>query len=327
MNSTSNIEFEKYLKTTSLKFTNNYLINCDFLYFLYFFKKKKFRVVAIFIEFLAKKTKAFYTEDMYLKLHSLISAFITIKRFYQHKNDTITKCMETYVNTKSLELSPLEDNCLKINNNNNIYRFNTTNLIQLIRYNIENITDQFYLCQTLSSLKNPYTNLDFSLKEKIMIYENIKTYYLEHKKIIPEYIINFKKCYFDEKRYSSVNFIKLLNTSADEYLNNINNETFKEEFLYMVSSSPFIKRRYCSICFKKINLKNNFSETVKLYILNSNNIFSYGYYEEKFKETCYLLNIRLELGHNKKHRRAFKIKNPRNSSTTSPDINVHPLII
>ena len=42
MNSTSNIEFEKYLKTTSLKFTNNYLINCDFLYFLYFLKKKNF---------------------------------------------------------------------------------------------------------------------------------------------------------------------------------------------------------------------------------------------------------------------------------------------
>ena len=327
MNGTTNIEFEKYLKTVSLKFTDNYLINCDFIYFLYFYKKKKFKVIAIFMEFLAKKTKAFYTEAMYLKLDSLIRAFITIKRFYHRKIVTIQKCQKTYVNTRSLELSPLEENCLEINNNNNIYRFNSNNLIKLFRYNINDITDHFYLHQTLSSLKNPYTNLDFSLKEKILIYENIKTYYLENRKIIPEYIINFKKCYFNEHRYSNVNFAKLLNSSVSSFINNSDNTTFEDEFLYMVSSSMYIKKRYCSICFRKFNLKNKFSESVKLYILNSNNIFNYGYYGEKFKETCYLLNIKLELGHRKNHRRMFKIKTPQNSQTPSPDINLHPLII
>ena len=85
-NKTHLMEFEDYLKITSLKFSDNDFINRDFLFFFYFLKKKKYKIIENFLEKeLILKTKAFYTEEMYIKLDKLIQAFLTIKKIYRLK--------------------------------------------------------------------------------------------------------------------------------------------------------------------------------------------------------------------------------------------------
>ena len=208
-----------------------------------------------------------------------------------------------------MELSELDNHALYINNNNNIYGFNSTGLVKLLRYNIKDIDEYFYLNQNLPLLKNPYTNIEFTLREKLLIYENIKQHYFRKKRVIPIYLIRYKNSYFNHKIYKKSYFKNLLYTSIGSYLQNLNKDNFKNEFLDMIQSNYLIQKRYCRRCFKKIDLKKDFFEVVRIYILNSNSIYNFGYYLQTFKTVCYNLNINTTNRHCLIHRRRFKIRN------------------
>ena len=317
-------EFEDYFKFSSLKFSDNVFINRDFLFFLYFLKKKKYKIIANFMEReLILKTKAFYTEVMYIKLYKLIQAFLIVKKLYRLKISKKTKKNLVYVNKNSLELSDLDDHALYINNNNNIFGFNSLCLVKLLRYNIKDIDEFFYLNQKLPLLKNPYTNIEFTLKEKLLIYENIKRYYFRKKRVMPTYLIHYKNSYFNHKIYRESYFKNLLYTSIGSYLEHLNKDNFKTEFLGMIHSNYLIEKRYCKRCFQKIDIKKEFLGVVRIYILNSNSIYKFGYYLQTFKTICYNLNINITNKHSLIHRRRFKIRN-RGFRRVSPDINMHP---
>ena len=90
-----------------------------------------------------------------------------------------------------------------------------------------------------------------------------------------------------------------------------------------------MRKHCCRRCFKKIDIRKNFLDSVRLYILNSNAIFSYGDYEDTFIKKCLLIGIKFGIDHYKSHRRIVKVRPQRRRSNQviSPIITDHPFSI
>ena len=316
-------KYESYKKTIKISFDNSELINNDFIYFIYCLRFKMYKRLGILIETFNNGFKAFYLPPMYKRIKNLMDAFMKIRKFVRLKYKTRI-LPKVKINESSLELANLEDDCLKLNITGGIYSFNFKDLIKLYKYSLDNISDFFYLNDELPPIKNPYTNIPFTVKENILIYNFMKGYYFKIKKTIPDFINNYKNSYFNSEMFSVIFKRKLLNKSIHSYLIKMSDIDIKDEFLNLISSSLFIKERYCSYCFKRINIKKNFIDVLKIYILNSNGIYKYGFYEQDFIAKCALLNIRLEKNHYKMHRRTLKARRIRRLNRISPSLHNHP---
>ena len=316
--------YENYKNVLTVSFDESELINNDFIYFIYCLKFKRYKRLGILIETFNSQFKAFYFRPMYTRIRNLMRAFMKIRRFVRLNYKT-NYTNVVIINENSLELTALEEDCLKLNINGGIYSFNFKDLIKLYKYSLYAITDYFYLNDELSSIKNPYTNIPFTLKENILIYEFIKKYYFKIKKTIPDFINNYKKCYFNPRIFSVTFKQELLNKSIHAFLIKLNKSEIKAEFLNLISSSLFIRERYCSFCFKRIQIEKDFLDVLKIYILNSNGVYKYGFYEQKFITRCRLLDIKLEKYHYKTHRRAVKGRQNRRRNNIALHLNNHPL--
>ena len=310
-----------------LHYHPNTLINHDIIKFINYYGTKQFDQLSVLIETVHTKTKAFYSDEMYETLWRLIDAVLRIKKFVGKHYKRITSSIK-YINTLSLELVPFNENMTELNINNNMYKFDTRNLIKLYKYNLYIVNEHYYLSGSLSQIKNPYTNIPFTLKEHVILFEHIKDFYFKIKKVMPKYLYDFKNNYFNINLYQINNNPKILFHSVGNYLLNLDKDNLKTEFLNLIHSSTFLKKRYCSICFKKINIKKLFLNSIRLYILNSNSIYKYGMYEQEFIHICNINQIKLELKHHISHRRIIKsrVRRRRDINHISPDINIHPLI-
>ena len=319
-------DFFNAFNDNKFHFNTNCIINADIITFIEFCTEKRYNKMALFMEILDNKTKAFYNDEMYTTILTFIKAILRIRRFIgvNFKKNTSTP---KYINDFSLELTPLDKDCVELNINNSIYRFNTLSVIKLYKYNLHNIDNQYYLCGELPVMKNPYTNIPFSLKEHVILFMHIKNYYFKINKRSPQYLSSFKYSYFDKYIYEEVNRSKLLFSSITSYLENLSKSRFKREIDFLITSSAFIKTRCCYKCLKKVDIKKYFLSVARLYILNSNAIYKYGDYHEEFISTCQLLNIALNLNHMQKHRRMVKAVGggrTRHTPVPSPRISNHP---
>ena len=318
LNSFGNYEFN---------FHTNAMINSDVITFVRLCSLRQYSKMSVFMECLHNKNRAFYTEDMYTTLFKIMSSIVRIRRFMVRNSKKNARDVK-YINDLSLELIPLNKDCVELNINSIVYRFNTTNIIKLYKYFLHNIDDHYYLYGELTPMKNPYTNIPFSLKEHTLLYQYINNFYFKIRKSPPQYLSNFKQCYFNKVFYEKNYHSKLIFHSITSYLKKLDEERFNNEFMGVIHSSLFIKERYCYKCFKTINKRSTFMDSVRLYILNSNAIYKYGDYQDEFVKACGLAGIKLELNHYKRHRRTVKARRRRETpQRLSPIINNHPLAI
>ena len=118
-----------------------------------------------------------------------------------------------------------------------------------------------------------------------------------------------------------------MNISITSYLNDLTDTEFHLEFLDMIDSSELLTITYCRKCYSKVNIKEIFGHTVKLYILNSNGINCYGYYMSHFKLIAKKHNLLFDKSHVFKHRKPYSRYRNRISSisrhTNIPQININ----
>jgi hypothetical protein len=302
--------------------SSNNKVNRDFEELLSYFKKAHNKYVrrnnirkrSHMIENINKKIMIFYVDKNYDQINKYIEALIVIKNFVQSRYKRIKYEKKEYVNNQNLLMIDFEKNdfIISIQNNDKIYRFDVRDIINLYKYSIKDIDRYTYLNHDLKKICNPYTGLPFNLKDSISIYFQLLDYF-RAKGFIPSFIQNFKECYFDVDTYYNTYYNKIMNKSVTDYLNYIDMELYKEEFLEMILSTNAIKSSYCKHCYEKKNVyKNIFFPVVKLYILNSNNIYIYGNYETLFFEIAETENLLFDNDHRTFHRkRVARRRTPR----------------
>lgn len=313
--------------TNPFTFSKNTLINEDFCMLINAINNRNYIKVRDFMIPLRNNTRAFYSIEMKKDLFNLLDSYLVIRRFIQR---TYRKNCDTpkRVNELNLLLLPiLPKKSLDIVINNSIYCFDITNLLKIYRYTIHDIDTCLYLSGDIEPPKNPYTNIAFSLKENVIIYNAFKKYYISIGRSIPIYLEKLKTAYFDIELYLKYNFNFLMLKSVSRYLNNLSKREFKIEFMTMISASFTTKNNYCRHCYKKVDLYKIFSKTVELYIMNSNNIFTFGNYLGEFHNMAMINNLLFKTSHKKLHRRHIRRYRQRSNITNIESLNTHPMAI
>jgi len=326
MNVLSLSQIEQQISMAEIKFHNNPLINGDILYFIYCYKNRNFQRILILMEHLINKTKALYLDEMYVTLLNYIDAIIKIKNFRskynkKHKSELVR------VNTKTLNLTEFSNNSLEILINNSIYTFDIKNIIKLYKFSLINVDSHYYLRQKLEPIKNPYTNVEFSIREHLIFYEGIKKFYIKIGKFLPNYLADFKICYFDINIYERFRSDILFFNSVNSYLINSEKKYFRYEFDNMIHGSQLLEKFHCKFCFKRINIRLHFLHAIKLYILNSNSIYCFGLFENEYTRVCNYLNIKMENNHKKSHRRIRRVRVRGRDRVRPINISTHPFAI
>ena len=331
MNSGSTILKTQFnFSSNTFTFSRNVLINSDFCNLMDTINNRDYHVVGRIITNLENNTKAFYSLDMKKELYILLKSFLVIRRYIQRnykKNNQII-CR---INEMNLSLSDISsDKSIDITINNSIYSFDITELLKIYKYSLHNIGAQLYLDADIYPPRNPYTNIPFTLRENIIIYNKFKDYYISIGRSFPVYLEKFKNVYFDIEIYLRYNFESLMLKSITSYIEDLSEKEFKSEFKIMVASSIDTRDNYCRYCYKKYELVKLFSKTIGLYILNSNNIFIFGNYIREFHEVLEKKQLVFTREHRKKHRIFFWKTNVRrfNLITTSePPLDSHVMAI
>ena len=305
----------------TLEYSTNVLVNSDFCLLITCINNRDYFKIGETITGLENKTKAFYSPDMKKELLLLLKSFLVIRRYIQRRY--INKSTARRVNELSLSLSPIKpEKSIELYINNIIYVFDINELLKIYKYSLYSIDSNLYLNATLNSPKNPYTNIVFTLKEKIILYNKFKDYYISIGRSFPVYLEKFKGVYFDIDLYLRYNFDSLMLKSVSAYIQDLSKKQFDSEFKIMIDSSFSSRNSYCKYCYKKRDLRELFSKTLKLYILNSNNIFIFGNYTREFCEIAEKNNLYFDKGHIKLHRRRLRASNLRSFNSI---INSNPI--
>ena len=310
-----------------LKYSLNNMVNLEFIKFMslnkyngstYNSKVNKLKMRIMF-DSINNKKFCFFTDEAYSELNSLIKAYNLIKNYVR----TNYKCKPQkldYVNDCTLLLQPIDsiNFVIKLQINSKVYRFSSADLIQIYNHALKHIDQKAYINGELEAPKNPYTNIDFTYNQNLSIYQQLVKYYRKNKGYVPSYIVGFKECYFNTKDYFARFYNNIMNTSVTSYLNNCSYETFEEEFDEMVENlSRNTKDCYCAKCFKRHDLRLLFIEAVKTYILNSNDIYLYGYYETTFLTIAEANSLDFKPEHRLRHRKRTRSRRPRSRRFTN----------
>ena len=299
-----------------LKYSNSINVNLDFIKYVNLCKfshnthcsKINRHKVNILLESINKKQMLFYSDDNYEEFKILTRSY-TIIRNYMNTYYKVKKHKLEYVNDCSLLLQPIDsvEFIINLKIRNKIYRYSVSDIIQIYNHTLKHIDEKAYINGDLESPKNPYTNIEFTFVQNISIYTQLLDYYKLKKGYIPNYIVGYKECYFNTDTYFARFYNNIMNTSISQYLENCTDERFEEEFDDMIkNASKNMKELYCPTCYKKHNIRLLFTDAVKTFILNSNDIYLYGYYESIFKLIASAHEINFKDGHRLRHRRKFK---------------------
>ena len=306
-----NLDFIKYVSLC--KITNNSHNS----------KINKFKL-NILLDSIAKKSMVFYSEDNYTDLLNLIKSY-NIIRNYVRSNYKVSKNDLEYVNDCTLLLQPIEsvEFIINLKIRNKIYRYSVADIIQIYNHALKHIDEKAYIDGELETPKNPYTNIEFTFSQHLSIYQQLLEYYKQKKGYVPNYIVGYKECYFETDTYYTRFYNNIMNTSIAQYLKNCNDDRFEEEFNDMIrNASRTMRALYCPKCYKRHNIRMLFSDAVKMYILNSNEIYLYGYYENVFKLIAETHSLNFESGHSLRHRKRIK---PRNNCRNRVSSDSNPI--
>lgn len=294
--------FEEYKLTIPFRFHEHSLINSDIHYFIYFKARLEFLRIALFMTSLEGNTKAMYTPEMLIQLRRYIKSIGIITNFIS-KYSQKSRIPQRNANELSLDLTPFTGATIKITNQHNTYTFTIKNILKLYKHALLDIDSYYYLNYKLPKIKNPYTNEPFTLKQHLIIFKGITTFYLDINKMMPQFLMSFKMCYFDRRVYKERHSNILFYNSIKSFLQDLDKGRLEEEFKTMLAYSPFLNRYYCIRCFKGIDIRQYYMGSIGLYILNSNAIYCFGTFKKEFLYVTQALNIPHNINHRKQHRR------------------------
>ena len=326
------IDKEFNFSNNTFAFSHNTLINSDFSLLIDYINGREYQKVEEIMTSLKNNTKAFYSTDMKTELLKLVTSYLTIRKTVQIGYKKVRK-VAVRVNELNLSLSTILPNkSIDVTIDNSIYSFDVNELLKIYRYSLHSINNSLYLNGELNPPRNPYTNLCFSLRENIIIYDKFKDYYISIGRALPVYLEKFKSVYFDIELYRRYNFDSLMSKSVASYIGELSQAEFKTEFKTMIASSMYTKDNYCRHCYKKRELVKLFSKIIELYILNSNNIFIFGCYTTEFRIILEKNKTVFGRSHIKQHRKIFWKANIKRfnfitAAASEPPLESHPMAI
>lgn len=296
-----------FTKKKEYQFCANTLVNDDFCNYLKFISKRDCQSMLYLMQKMKNKERIFYRDIDYTLFYKLIGKFNLLRNFYfNSKYPKHTKIND--VNEYSLSLLPISEseNIIYLTIAENRYRYEANELLTIYKYSLNSVDENFYLSRELISPKNPYTNVEFTLKQNLTIFLQLKSYLYNKNKHLPSYLIQFKECYFNLRLYKRLNINRLSLVSVNKYVDIMPREDFKAEFNDMVQNEN-IKEIYCRHCYKKYDIYKIFKKTMVQYILNSNDIYVFGYYVMDFIKTAKVNNLIFD----ESHRNFHKMRNRR----------------
>ena len=304
-----------------LDFSNNLKVNLDFENYINLSGSNRlvYRLKLVkLLNMINSNSMVFYTEDDHKEIKNFINSFQKIKKFVKKLYSIKHKKNKKYVNDASLLFVPFDEinNKIELPIGENVYRFSCSDIIQIYNHSIKHLDEKPYINSEIESPKNPYTGIEFTLREHIIIYTQLVDYYKKDGKAVPSFISNLKECYFDTKKYFNKYYFYIMNRSVRSYLEGINDNTFEDEFNEMIESSFRLEKYYCKKCYSRINIRELFLDTVKLFILNSNEIYVFGNFEKNFIDVAKANDILFEDNHKTMfHRKRIRARRTRFRST------------
>ena len=294
-------------------FSKNPLINLDFCNYLKFLNEKDFTSLGVLMDKLYFKTRIFYQDKDYNEIFNLINAFLKIRKFYfKIRYPNYNKLID--VNDFSLSLVPTNEVndiiSLKVGKNN--YRFSANEILTIYKFSLNSVDSSFYNDPHLSPPENPYTNVPFTLKENIVLFNKLKFHLIKKAKNVPDFLMSYMESYFDIRLYKTLNLNKLCLISVNKYVNEMNNREFYSEFCEMIDTGP-IKEVYCKHCYQKYDLKKIFKKTMALFLLNCNDIYVFGYFIRDFLRIAKAQNMIYDDEHRYAHKMSIRKKRQRKS--------------
>ena len=300
----------------NFKYVKNIAVNNDIINYIHYTKKKDVTNMLILLNSVYKKRRLFYLDDDYQTFEKYRYSLYKIKKFLMINRLSIDYQV---INTESLELETFQkdDHIVELINDNKIYKFKIEDLLHVYKYALHKTSKNIYLNHKMEPPKNPYTNLSFTLKDNIIIFDNFTKYYMRKKCIMPAYLSGYQECYYDVNTYFIKYYFTIMIKSVSDYVLDLNYRDFYMEFLDMVDSNDVLIGSYCSKCYSKLNLREIFTHTVILFILNSNRIYIYGNYTIDYIKVAKKNNIFFDKYHQFKHRKKIKKYNLRSLPTIS----------
>lgn len=216
-----------------------------------------------------------------------------------------------YIDCTSLELSNETDlsyNIINLTDNNILslinckkykYAFKIGEIINLYKYALFNHDDEI---SNPVNVKNPYTGQRLSIHQHYIIYQKILEYYCKKNKCLPEFYVVFKNSYFDIKKFYCKYYIQLTYNAINNYVKDMDFNQWLFSLTEYVCDQPF----FCQKCFRiKSNIRQLFSDSLQLFMLNDIDLFSYGDGLDKFREICMKNSLYFDKNHSHKNQRSI----------------------
>tara|TARA_B100000401_G_C52806068_1_gene721189 strand:- start:543 stop:1748 length:1206 start_codon:yes stop_codon:yes gene_type:complete len=223
----------------------------------------------------------------------LIRNFIRKKMFYIDCN-SLELSNETDLSYNTINLQ--DDNILTlINCNKYKYAFRISEVINLYKYALFNHDDEI---SEPVVVKNPYTGENLKIHQHYTIYQHILEYYCRKKKCLPEFYLIFKNSYFNIRKFYCKYYVQLSYNAINNYVKDMDFRQWVFSLSEYVSNQTF----FCQKCFRtKTNVRQIFSNSLQLFMLNDIDMFSYGDGLDKFIELCKKNSLYFQKNHNHKN--------------------------
>lgn len=258
--------------------------------------------------------------DCFRKL-ILIRNFIRKKLFYIHC-DSLELSNETDLSYNTINLKDSDIlslvNCRKYK-----YCFRISEFMNLYRYALFNHDDEI---SEPVVVKNPYTGQNLSLHQHYIIYQDILEYYCKKKKCLPEFYVIFKNSYFDIKQFYCKYYVQLNYNAINNYVKDMN---FRQ-WIFSISEYVSEQSFFCQKCFrKKANIRQIFSHSLQIFMLNDLDMFSYGDGLDNFIDICKKNSLYFPKKHSHMNRAVFtpnrRGRTLRVSGNDLSQLNLRPL--
>lgn len=215
-----------------------------------------------------------------------------------------------YINCNSLELSNETDlgyNKINLNDDDILslinckkykYCFRISEVVNLYKYALFNHDDE--ISEPIVP-KNPYTGQNLTMHHHYILYEYILEYYCKKKKSLPEFYLIFKNSYFDITKFYCKYYIQLNYNAVNNYVRDMDFRQWLFSLSEYVSGQSF----FCRNCFRtKTNVRQIFSNSLQLFMLNDIDMFSYGDGLDNFIDLCKKTSLYFDKDHNHKNDRS-----------------------
>lgn len=240
----------------------------------------------------------------------VFNKFVVVRNFIRKVilKRRMDKCGES-INTADLNLEDFnsDDECYNLYDIKNFtkYRLRNSEIINIMKFNL-----LYRDWETIAPKvpKNPYTNIELTLKNKIEMYQHILKVYSGKNKLLPIFLIYYKNSYFNIHKFTKKYRYLLYYYTFSNYLESLNDAEWEDEY-DRLSYIPAISNFFCKKCIEAklgVHKRLFFNRLLVINFLNTNYIYNYGKVENIYFNLMKQYDM---LYHNHNHIKKPKIPN------------------